>query len=68
MWFTMLAGTQCTQIVTEAPQNGMKASAKYLFMPQTCPGATFIAEIVVLHQARDLDLTIGREVARVLLE
>jgi len=44
VWITMLAGTQCTQIVTEAAQNGMKASAKYLFMPQTCPGATFIGK------------------------
>jgi hypothetical protein len=34
----MLAGTQCTQIVTEAAQNGMKATTKYLFMPQTCAG------------------------------
>ena len=34
----MLAGTQCTQIVTEAAQNGMKSEAKYLFMPQGCAG------------------------------
>jgi branched-chain amino acid transport system substrate-binding protein len=44
VWITMLAGTQCTQIVTEAAQNGMKAQAKYLFMPQTCPGASFIGK------------------------
>jgi ABC-type branched-subunit amino acid transport system substrate-binding protein len=44
IWITMLAGTQCTQIVNEAAQNGMKAKAKYLFMPQTCPGATFIGK------------------------
>ena len=38
VFITMLAGTQCTQIVVEAAQNGMKKSAKYLFQPQTCPG------------------------------
>jgi ABC-type branched-subunit amino acid transport system substrate-binding protein len=42
VFITMLAGTQCTQIITEAAQNGMKAIAKYLFQPQTCPGSTFI--------------------------
>jgi ABC-type branched-subunit amino acid transport system substrate-binding protein len=42
VWITMLAGTQCTQIVVEAAQNGLKAKAKYLFMPGTCAGATFI--------------------------
>src|SRR5947199_387207 len=44
VWISMLAGTQCTQIVNEAAQNGMKASAKYLFMPQTCAGASFISK------------------------
>jgi len=44
VWITMLAGTQCTQIVTEAAQNGLKAKAKYLFMPQTCPGASYIGK------------------------
>jgi len=44
VWITMLAGTQCTQIVNEAAQNGLKAKAKYLFMPGTCPGAGFIGK------------------------
>jgi len=44
VWITMLAGTQCTQIVTEAAQNGLKSEATYLFMPQTCAGATFIGK------------------------
>jgi ABC-type branched-subunit amino acid transport system substrate-binding protein len=44
VWITMLAGTQCTQIVNEAAQNGLKSKAKYLFMPGTCPGATFIGK------------------------
>jgi branched-chain amino acid transport system substrate-binding protein len=42
VFFTMLAGTQCTQIIVESAQNGMQKSAKYLFQPQTCPGSTFI--------------------------
>jgi branched-chain amino acid transport system substrate-binding protein len=44
IWISMLAGTQCTQIVTEAAQNGIKATAKYLFMPQTCPGSSYIGK------------------------
>jgi branched-chain amino acid transport system substrate-binding protein len=44
VWITMLAGTQCTQIVTEAAQNGMKAKAKYLIMPQSCPGAGYVGK------------------------
>jgi hypothetical protein len=44
VWITMLAGTQCTQIVTEVAQSGMKERAKYLFMPQTCAGSTFIGK------------------------
>jgi len=42
VFITMLAGTQCTQIIVEAAQNGMQKSAKYLFQPQTCPGSSFI--------------------------
>jgi branched-chain amino acid transport system substrate-binding protein len=44
VWITMLAGTQCTQIVTEAAQNGLKGKAKYLFMPQACPGASYVSK------------------------
>jgi branched-chain amino acid transport system substrate-binding protein len=44
VWFSMLAGAQCTQIVTEAAQNGMKEEAKYLFMPQGCPGSSFLGK------------------------
>jgi ABC-type branched-subunit amino acid transport system substrate-binding protein len=44
VWISMLAGTQCTQIVTEAAQNGLKNRAKYLFMPQTCPGSSYIGK------------------------
>ncbi len=44
VWITMLAGTQCTQIITETANNGMKQKVKYKFMPQTCPGAGFIGK------------------------
>jgi branched-chain amino acid transport system substrate-binding protein len=44
VWISMIAGTQCTQIVVEAAQNGMKGKTKYLFMPQTCPGASYIGK------------------------
>ncbi|MPY93617.1 MAG: ABC transporter substrate-binding protein [Acidimicrobiia bacterium] len=47
MWITMLAGTQCTQIVTEAARNGLNETAKYLFMPQSCPGATYVGKDAV---------------------
>jgi branched-chain amino acid transport system substrate-binding protein len=44
VWISMIAGTQCTQIVIEAAQNGMKETAKYLFMPQTCPGSSYMGK------------------------
>jgi branched-chain amino acid transport system substrate-binding protein len=44
IWITMLAGTQCTQIVNEVAQNGMKEKLKYAFMPQTCAGSSFISK------------------------
>ena len=42
MFIAMTAGTSCTQSVTEAAQNGMHESAKYLFQPATCAGTTFM--------------------------
>jgi branched-chain amino acid transport system substrate-binding protein len=44
VWISMLAGAQCTQIVTEAAQDGMKAKAKYLFLPQGCAGSSFVGK------------------------
>jgi len=44
VWISMLAGVQCTQIVVEAANNGMKEKVKYKFMPQTCPGAGAIGK------------------------
>jgi hypothetical protein len=42
VFIAMTAGTSCTQAITEAAQNGMHDSAKYLFQPQTCAGTTFV--------------------------
>jgi branched-chain amino acid transport system substrate-binding protein len=38
------AGTSCTQAITEAAQNGLKAKAKYVFMPQTCKSNGFVGK------------------------
>ena len=42
MFIAMTAGTSCTQAVTEAAQNGMNESTKYLFQPATCAGTAFV--------------------------
>jgi ABC-type branched-subunit amino acid transport system substrate-binding protein len=42
VFLTMLAGNQCTQLITEAAENGMKEQVAYLFQPQTCTGSAFI--------------------------
>jgi ABC-type branched-subunit amino acid transport system substrate-binding protein len=36
VFISMTAGTPCSQLITEAAQNGMKQSAKYLFTPSVC--------------------------------
>ena len=40
----MIAGTPCTQAITEAAQNGMKEQAKYLFQPSVCKGQRFVGK------------------------
>jgi hypothetical protein len=40
----MLAGTACTQIITEAAQNGMKDNVKYLFQPSVCSASSFVGK------------------------
>jgi branched-chain amino acid transport system substrate-binding protein len=42
MFIAMTAGTSCTQAITEAAQNGMSESTKYLFQPATCSGTAFV--------------------------
>lgn len=41
------SGAQCTQIIQEAAQNGMKAQAKYLFIVGVCKGASFVGKAKV---------------------
>ncbi|MPY93990.1 MAG: ABC transporter substrate-binding protein [Acidimicrobiia bacterium] len=40
----MVAGTFCTQIITEAAENGMKESVDYLFQPSVCKAASFVGK------------------------
>jgi len=42
IFIAMVAATPCTQAITEAAQDGLHDSAKYLFQPITCAGTTFI--------------------------
>ena len=44
VFLAMTAGTSCTQSITEAAQNGLKASAKYLFQPSVCKGNGFVGK------------------------
>ena len=44
VFIAMTAGTSCTQAVTEAAENGLKTSAKYLFTGQPCKGASFMGK------------------------
>jgi hypothetical protein len=44
VFIAMTAGTSCTQAVTEAAENGMKESVKYLFQPLTCTGVSFVSK------------------------
>jgi branched-chain amino acid transport system substrate-binding protein len=47
VFIAMTAGTSCTQVVTEAVNNGLKASAKMLFTGQPCKGLTFVGKTAV---------------------
>ncbi len=40
----MLAGTACTQLITEAAANGMKEDVKYLFQPSVCAASSFVGK------------------------
>jgi branched-chain amino acid transport system substrate-binding protein len=41
------SGAQCTQIIQEAAQNGMKEKAKYLFIAGVCKGSSFVGKAKV---------------------
>jgi branched-chain amino acid transport system substrate-binding protein len=44
VFIAMTAGTSCTQAITEAAENGMKESVKYLFMPSVCVTSSFVGK------------------------
>jgi branched-chain amino acid transport system substrate-binding protein len=44
MFIAMVAGTPCTQTITEAANNGMKEDVEYLFQPSVCSASTFIGK------------------------
>jgi branched-chain amino acid transport system substrate-binding protein len=44
IFIAMVAGTACTQAVTEAAQDGMHEKVKYLFQPGTCAAASFVSK------------------------
>jgi ABC-type branched-subunit amino acid transport system substrate-binding protein len=41
VFIAMVAGTPCTQAITEAAENGMKQEVKYLFQPSVCKSSSF---------------------------
>jgi branched-chain amino acid transport system substrate-binding protein len=44
VFIAMMAGTPCTQAITEAAENGMKEQVTYLFQPSVCKAATFVGK------------------------
>jgi branched-chain amino acid transport system substrate-binding protein len=44
VFIAMIAGTPCTQVITEAAQNGMKEDVKYLFQPSVCAASSFVGK------------------------
>ncbi|MPY91949.1 MAG: ABC transporter substrate-binding protein [Acidimicrobiia bacterium] len=44
VYIAMLAGTSCTQSVTEAAQNGMKEELEILFLPSLCKASSFVGK------------------------
>ena len=47
VFISMTAGTPCSQLITEAAQNGMKESVKYLFTPSVCKQSNNVGSKVV---------------------
>ncbi|MFN0025885.1 MAG: ABC transporter substrate-binding protein [Acidimicrobiales bacterium] len=47
MFVAMVAGTPCPQAITEAAENGMRETAKYLFMPSVCNTSSQVGSKVV---------------------
>lgn len=42
VFIAMVFSSYCTQVLTEAAQNGMHDSVAYLFQPSVCPGNTYV--------------------------
>jgi ABC-type branched-subunit amino acid transport system substrate-binding protein len=47
MFVAMVAGTPCPQAITEAAENGMRETVKYLFMPSVCNTSAQVGRDVV---------------------
>ncbi|MDH4144389.1 MAG: ABC transporter substrate-binding protein [Acidimicrobiia bacterium] len=47
MFVAMVAGTPCSQAITEAAENGMRDKAKYLWMPSVCKPSSQVGKDVV---------------------
>ena len=47
VFIAMTGGTSCTQVLTEAANNGLKESAKMVFMPSVCKGLNFVGSKAV---------------------
>ncbi|MGD9755830.1 MAG: ABC transporter substrate-binding protein, partial [Acidimicrobiia bacterium] len=44
VFIAMVAGTPCTQAITEAANNGMTESVDYLFQPSVCGAKSFVGQ------------------------
>jgi ABC-type branched-subunit amino acid transport system substrate-binding protein len=47
VYIVMATGVPCTQSITEAAENGLRDSAKYLFMSSVCQSSGFVGKGVV---------------------
>ncbi len=44
IFIAMTAGVSCTQAIQEAAANGLKQSAKYVFLPSVCGASSFVGK------------------------
>jgi len=47
VFIAMTGGTPCTQVITEAANNGLKQSAKMLFQPSVCKAMSYVGKEAV---------------------
>ncbi len=55
VFIAMVAGTPCTQAITEAAENGMKQDVRYLFQPSVCKASSFVGRDKVGADGRPSD-------------